>query len=79
MKTSLLRIFVQSRQHFRMSSVFSVVQTAPPIPVFAVNQAFLDDKHPNKVNLSIGGVHCESRLLSSSMIFNILNLRIVEL
>lgn len=37
-----------------MSSRFSGVVAGPPIEVFAVNKAYLDDTHPNKVNLSIG-------------------------
>ena len=38
-----------------MSSKFSVVQVGPPIEVFAVNKAYLDDPADVKVNLSVGG------------------------
>jgi aspartate aminotransferase len=38
-----------------MTSKFSVVQVGPPIEVFAVNKAFLDDTFDLKVNLSVGG------------------------
>lgn len=37
-----------------MSSRFAGVVAGPPIEVFAVNKAYLDDTHPNKANLSIG-------------------------
>jgi aspartate aminotransferase len=37
-----------------MASRFSVVKVGPPIEVFAVNKAFLDDTFPEKVNLSVG-------------------------
>ena len=38
-----------------MASKFSVVQVGPPIEVFAVNKAYLDDPSELKVNLSVGG------------------------
>ncbi|KAJ9584283.1 hypothetical protein L9F63_021379, partial [Diploptera punctata] len=38
----------------KMSSKFSVVQVGPPIEVFAVNKAYLDDPAEVKVNLSVG-------------------------
>ncbi|PSN36814.1 Aspartate aminotransferase [Blattella germanica] len=37
-----------------MASKFSVVQQGPPIEVFAVNKAYLDDPAEVKVNLSVG-------------------------
>nr|CAD7407512.1 unnamed protein product [Timema poppensis] len=37
-----------------MATRFSAVKLGPPIEVFAVNKAYLDDTHPDKVNLSIG-------------------------
>ncbi|XP_067008605.2 aspartate aminotransferase, cytoplasmic [Anabrus simplex] len=37
-----------------MSSRFSVVKLGPPIEVFALNKAYLDDKYEKKVNLSVG-------------------------
>ncbi|XP_047110373.1 aspartate aminotransferase, cytoplasmic [Schistocerca piceifrons] len=37
-----------------MSSRFSGVKLGPPIEVFALNKAYLDDSHPNKANLTIG-------------------------
>ena len=36
-------------------SWFADVEAAPPIEVFALTQAFNDDSHPQKVNLSVGG------------------------
>lgn len=38
-----------------MSSRFDFVQQGPPIEVFQLNRMFLEDPHPSKVNLSIGG------------------------
>lgn len=38
-----------------MSSAFSVVEQAPPIEVFALGKAFVDDPFPQKVNLGAGG------------------------
>lgn len=38
-----------------MSSVFSDVQQAPPIEVFALTRAFTEDTFDKKVNLSAGG------------------------
>ncbi|KAI5714888.1 hypothetical protein M8J77_007026 [Diaphorina citri] len=40
-------------------SSFSSVQQGPPIEVFAVNKAYLDDPHPKKVNLSVGAYRTE--------------------
>lgn len=39
----------------KMVSRFSVVKVGPPIEVFAVNKAYLDDTFHAKVNLSVGG------------------------
>ena len=36
-------------------SWFANVEAAAPIEVFALTQAFNDDPHPQKVNLSVGG------------------------
>ncbi|KAL1447464.1 hypothetical protein WDU94_013957, partial [Cyamophila willieti] len=41
------------------TSLFSSVEQGPPIEVFAVNKAFLDDTHPAKVNLSVGAYRTE--------------------
>uniref|UniRef100_A0A8D9BRQ4 Aspartate aminotransferase n=1 Tax=Cacopsylla melanoneura TaxID=428564 RepID=A0A8D9BRQ4_9HEMI len=41
------------------SSLFTSVEQGPPIEVFAVNKAFLDDTHPDKVNLSVGAYRTE--------------------
>lgn len=38
-----------------MASIFSAVEKGPPIEVFALNQKFLADEDPNKVNLGVGG------------------------
>lgn len=38
-----------------MASCFSCVEMGPPIEVFALNKSFLEDKHPHKVNLGVGG------------------------
>jgi aspartate aminotransferase len=38
-----------------MDSRFSVVKVGPPVEVFALNKAFLDDTFDMKVNLGIGG------------------------
>jgi len=46
----------QSGLTLTMSSRFSDVSTGPPIEVFALNKAFLDDTNPNKVNLGVGGL-----------------------
>lgn len=37
-----------------MATWFSCVEMGPPIEVFALNKAFLEDKHPQKVNLGVG-------------------------
>lgn len=39
-------------------SIFQEVGTAPPDPIFGVLARFKDDKSPQKVNLSIGGMKC---------------------
>lgn len=36
-------------------SLFSSVETAPPIEVFALTKAYNDDPFPKKVNLGVGG------------------------
>lgn len=38
-----------------MGSRFEVVQQGPPIEVFQLNRMFMEDPHPSKVNLTIGG------------------------
>lgn len=38
-----------------MSSKFATVENAPPIEVFALNKAYVDDTFPQKVNLGVGG------------------------
>lgn len=35
-------------------SIFAKVPMAPPDPIIGVNQAYLADKDPNKVNLGVG-------------------------
>ena len=35
-------------------SIFAKVPMAPPDPIIGVNQAYLSDKDPNKVNLGVG-------------------------
>lgn len=37
-----------------MSSRFSCVEAAPPVEIFALNQAYKNDTNPNKVDLGIG-------------------------
>ncbi|XP_017836762.1 aspartate aminotransferase, cytoplasmic [Drosophila busckii] len=37
-----------------MSSIFANVKKGPAIEVFALTQAFKDDKHPKKVNVAVG-------------------------
>ncbi|XP_034254523.1 aspartate aminotransferase, cytoplasmic [Thrips palmi] len=37
-----------------MATWFSCVEMGPPIEVFALNKSFLEDKHPQKVNLGVG-------------------------
>ena len=36
-------------------SIFSVVEPAPPVEIFALSKAFKEDTDPNKVDLGIGG------------------------
>lgn len=38
-----------------MSSIFDGIEQGPPIEVFALNKAFLEDNSPDKVNLGVGG------------------------
>lgn len=38
-----------------MASIFDDVEKGPPIEVFALNKAFLEDNSPDKVNLGVGG------------------------
>jgi len=38
------------------SGTFANVKFAPPIEVFATTAAFNKDDHPDKVNLSVGGI-----------------------
>lgn len=38
-----------------MESIFDGVEKGPPIEVFALNKAFLEDTNENKVNLGVGG------------------------
>jgi len=38
-----------------MSSLFSSVESSPPVEVFALVAAYNDDNHEQKVNLGIGG------------------------
>ena len=38
-----------------MASRFAEVKTAPPIEVFALNRAYMEDTFENKVNLGVGG------------------------
>ncbi|KAI5714043.1 hypothetical protein M8J76_010134 [Diaphorina citri] len=44
-------------------SSFSSVQQGPPIEVFAVNKAYLDDPHPQKVNLTYRTEECKPWVL----------------
>ncbi|KAK6625553.1 hypothetical protein RUM43_005852 [Polyplax serrata] len=37
-----------------MAGRFGLVKLGPPIEVFALNKAFLEDENPNKVNLGVG-------------------------
>jgi aspartate/tyrosine/aromatic aminotransferase len=38
-----------------MESIFDGVEKGPPIEVFALNKAFLEDSSADKVNLGVGG------------------------
>lgn len=38
-----------------MASIFDNVEPGPPIEVFALNKAFLEDTSTDKVNLGVGG------------------------
>jgi aspartate aminotransferase len=42
-----------------MASVFSSVQKGPPIEVFALNKACVEDSFPDKVNLGVGAYRTE--------------------
>lgn len=50
-----------------MSSIFDGIEQGPPIEVFALNKAFLEDNSPDKVNLGVGG-ELNSRLAMSVQI-----------
>lgn len=39
----------------KMASIFDGIENGPPIEVFALNKAFLEDSNENKVNLGVGG------------------------
>lgn len=39
--------------------MFTNVEQGPPIEVFAINKAYLDDTHPDKVNLGVGAYRTE--------------------
>jgi hypothetical protein len=51
-----------------MTSRYSSVTTGPPIEVFALNKAYLDDTNANKVNLGVGG-KCISLISSKFLDF----------
>ena len=36
-------------------SIFSVVEPAPPVEIYALSKAFGEDTDPNKIDLGIGG------------------------
>lgn len=38
-----------------MASIFDDIEKGPPIEVFALNKAFLEDTSADKVNLGVGG------------------------
>lgn len=38
-----------------MASIFDGVEQGPPIEVFALNKAFMEDLSTDKVNLGVGG------------------------
>jgi aspartate aminotransferase len=38
-----------------MASIFTAVEKGPPIEVFALNKACVEDTNPEKVNLGVGG------------------------
>lgn len=38
-----------------MAGRFGLVKLGPPIEVFALNKAYIEDDNPNKVNLGVGG------------------------
>lgn len=39
------------------TGVFNDVKSAPPIEVFATMAAFHQDPHPDKIDLSVGGMY----------------------
>lgn len=41
-------------------SKFASVENAPPIEVFALNKAYVEDTFPQKVNLGVGGIDINS-------------------
>lgn len=45
-------------------SRFAEVKPGPPIEVFALNKAYLDDNFDNKVNLGVGGKKIELIVIS---------------
>ncbi|KAH8279501.1 hypothetical protein KR026_011792, partial [Drosophila bipectinata] len=51
-----LGLFVE----FSTMSIYANVQKGPAIEVFALTQAFKDDTHPNKVNLSVGAYRTDA-------------------
>lgn len=42
-----------------MASIFDNIEKGPPIEVFALNKAFLEDQSPQKVNLGVGAYRTE--------------------
>lgn len=49
-------------------SIFAKVPMAPPDPIIGVNQAYLSDKDPNKVNLGVGAYRNDN---AKPYVFNI--------
>lgn len=50
-----------------MASIFDNVEQGPPIEVFALNKAFLEDSSPDKVNLGVGGKKMDRKSLLESI------------
>lgn len=54
------KFFLQRLSKFNFAKMkttrFSGITLGPPIEVFALNKAFLDDTHEKKVNLTVGGI-----------------------
>lgn len=48
-------------------SIFQEVGTAPPDPIFGMLARFKDDKTPQKVNLSVGGMKYKYNMSSSTV------------